>query len=234
MIRQAPPKLFDHLVAEGLGPLGVIGTQVDVHKAPTEGVGHLGAEFVDLVIVAPHRHQGGVVDQGAQYLAGLKISGDEDAALHAGMGRDGGGGVGQVAGAGTADGGEAQLTGTGEGNTHDPVLEGQGGHVDAVVLDVELFETQTACQTIGLQQRREACTDIDGITFDGQEVAVAPDRSGTGLDRSATGARTDGVVVVGDLKGTEADVFADVAGFGLVGVTTFPAPQAREGARGER
>ena len=45
-----------------------------------------------------HRHQGGVIDQGAEHLAELQVAGDEDAAVESGVGRDGGGGIGQIAG----------------------------------------------------------------------------------------------------------------------------------------
>ena len=147
------------------------------------------------------------------------------------MGSDGGGGVGEVAGAGAANRGEAQFPGAGQGHAHHPVFEGEGGHVHPIVLDVELLEAQAASQTVGAQQRSEASADINRLTLDGQEIAITPDRSGAGLDGGAADAGANGVVVVNDFKRTKANVFTDVTSFGRIGMATFFAAQASEGLR---
>ena len=64
------------------------------------------------------------------------------------MGGDGGGGIGEVAGAGTAHGGETQLPGPGERHGNHPILEGKGGHVYAIVLDVEVLEPEAAGKAV--------------------------------------------------------------------------------------
>src|SRR6185503_11735785 len=61
--------------------------------------------------------------------------------------------------------------------------------------------------------------------IDRQEIGVAPDRLGTGLDARATDPRADHVVVVLDLEGTEAEL-ADVRRGGRVAAATLPALQA--------
>ena len=113
MVRQAPAQLLGHLEGQGLGALGVVGAQVNVDKTPAVGVGHLAAEAVHLVVVTLHGHQGGVIDEGAQHLPGFQIRRNEHTAAQSGMGRDGGGGIGQIAGGCTAHSGEAQLPGHG-------------------------------------------------------------------------------------------------------------------------
>ena len=145
------------------------------------------------------------------------------------MGGDGSGGVGEVAGGGAADGLKAQFAGAGQGDGNDPVLEGQSRHVDAVVLDVEALQAQTLGEVVCLQQGGEAGADINWIAFDRQKIAVAPDGGGAGFDRGAADAVLDRLVVVDHLEGTEADVLADVAGTGVVGLAAFLAAQPCEG-----
>jgi len=102
-----------------------------------------------------------------------------------------------------------------------------------IVLDVKIFQAQTPGQAVGFHQRREAGAHIDRVAGDRQELAIAPDRRRTGLDRSPTHPGANGVVVVDDLKGAKADVFTDVARRGLVGVSAFLAAQARERGAGK-
>ena len=233
VVGQLPTQLLDHLVAKGFGAFRVIGAKVDVHEAPAVGVGHFRTQAIHLVIVALHRHQGGVVDQGAEHLAQFQITGDEHTAIQARMGGDGCGGVGQVAGGGAAHRGEAQLAGAGEGHGHHPVLEGQRRHVDAVVLDVEIFDAKALGQVVGLEQGGEPGAHINGVAFDRQEIAVAPDRGGTGFDGGPAHPVPDRLVVVHDLERAEADVFADVTGASFIGMAAFLAAQAREGGARE-
>ena len=58
VIGQAPAELFGDLVALGLRALCVVGTQVDVDEAPAVLIGDLGAEPVDVVVVAVDRGPG--------------------------------------------------------------------------------------------------------------------------------------------------------------------------------
>ena len=149
------------------------------------------------------------------------------------MGGDGGGGVGQIAGGGAAHRGETQFAGAGERHRHHPVLEGERRHVDAVVLDVKLFESQALGQPVGAQQRREAGADINRIPFNRQELAVTPDRNRAGFDRGAADPGADRLIVVNDFQWAEADVFADVPGCGFIALAAFLAAQAREGGAGQ-
>ena len=180
-----------------------------------------------------HRHQCGVVDQGAQHLAQFQIAGDEHAAVEAGVGGDCCGGVGQVASGGATHRGEAQLPGAGEGHTHHPVFKRERRHVDAVVLDVEALEAESLGQVAGFEQWRKARAYINGIAFNRQEFAVAPDRSGPRLDRGPANPIFDRLVVVDNFQRSEADVFADVASARFVGMAAFLAAQSGEGGAGE-
>jgi hypothetical protein len=49
---QPPAKLLGDFVTVGLGAFGVIRAQVDVDESPLEAVGDLGAEAVDMIVVA--------------------------------------------------------------------------------------------------------------------------------------------------------------------------------------
>ena len=149
------------------------------------------------------------------------------------MGGDGSGGIGQVAGGGAAHGGEAELPGPGEGHRHHAILKGERRHVDAVVLDVEVVEAQPFGQIAGLEQGGESCAHIDGISLDGQKIAVAPNRGGASLDRGPAHLVADRLVVVDDFEGAKAHVFAHVTGSGPVGVPAFLAAQTRKGGAGE-
>ena len=74
-----------------------------------------------------------------------------------------------------------------------------------------------------MDERREASADIDGgVGVAGEEIAVAPEAGGAGADALAGDVAADGVVVVGDFDGAEAEL-ADVARFEGVFAMTFAA-----------
>ena len=98
MLGRAPAELLGDLVAEGLAAFGVIRAHVDVDEGPGVLVGELGAEAVDVVVVAVDGDKRGAVDTGADDLAALEIAGDEDVGFEAGAGGVGGDAVGEVAG----------------------------------------------------------------------------------------------------------------------------------------
>src|SRR5215213_3281106 len=67
-VGQLPAELLDGLVGERLRALGVVGPQVDVDERPRPRLGQLGAEPVDVVVVAADADQVGPVDAGRQQL----------------------------------------------------------------------------------------------------------------------------------------------------------------------
>ena len=86
---------------------------------------------------------------------------------------------------------------------------------DRVVLDVELADAPLGGQVARAHQRGEADRAADRRPavheIERQQIGVAPDRFGAGLDARAADARADHLVVVLDLEGTEAEL-ADVDG----------------------
>ena len=138
VVGQTPAELLGDLVADGLGAFGVVGAEVDVDEAPVVLVGDLGAEAVDVVVVAVDADEARAVDLGVEDLCGLEVGGDEDAGLEAEARGLRGDGVGEVAGGGAADGVEAELARVGEGDGDDAVFEAEGREADGVVLDVEI------------------------------------------------------------------------------------------------
>ena len=69
VVRGAPAELLSDFEPEGLGAFGVIGTDIDVHECPFEGVGDLRAEAVDLVVIALDPHDRGLANPGADDFA---------------------------------------------------------------------------------------------------------------------------------------------------------------------
>ena len=159
-----------------LGALGVVGPQVHVHERPWMLAGKLGAEPVDVVVVAVDRHQVRAVDAGGEDLLLLEVGGHEDVGLEPGGGRVRRDGVGEVPGGGTGDDVVAELLRLGDGHAHHPVLE-RVRRVGGVVLDEHLPHAEPLGQALGAHQRREAGLERDARpALEGQEVRVAPDR----------------------------------------------------------
>ena len=180
-------------------------------KAQGLRFGELGAEPVDVVVVAAHADQVGAVDAGREQLLLLEVGGDEDVGLEPGGGGVGGDGVGEVAGRGAGDGLEAQLARLRDGDGDDPVLEGVG-RVGGVVLDPQLgVEAETLGQPVGPDQRRQPRLErVAGPADEGQEVGVAPDPLRPGLDPPLRLGRVESRVVVGDLERAEAVLTGEV------------------------
>jgi len=90
---QPPPQLLRDLERQRLRPFTVVAAQVDVDDAPAELVGDLGAQPVDVIVVAAHAHQPRAVDGGADDLGGFEIFGMKIHALSPARapGGDGGG-----------------------------------------------------------------------------------------------------------------------------------------------
>ena len=143
-----------------------------------------------------------------------------------GPGGVGGHRVGQVPGRGTGGDLEAQLAGLGQGDGHHPVLE-RAGRVGRVVLDPQLAEPELRGQPVGPDQGREARPEVHrGGVADRQQVGVAPDRPGPGLDPLTGDGGGHPLVVVGDLERPEAEV-THVERFRRIGTATFTTAQAR-------
>ena len=140
---------------ERLRALGVVGAQVHVHERPRMLAGELGAEPVDVVVVAVDRDQVGAVDAGREDLLLLEVGGHEHVGLEARGSGVGGDGVGEVAGGGAGDHLVAELLGLRDGDVDDAVLEGVR-RVGGVVLDVDLADAEPLGEPLGPDQRREA------------------------------------------------------------------------------
>src|SRR4051794_17566927 len=117
--------------------------------------------------------------------------------------------VGQVAGRGACDDVVAELARLRERDADDTVLE-RMRRVGGVVLDVHLPDSQSLGQALGAHERREARLERDArAALEGQEVGIAPDRVGTGLDLAPElGGVAEPGMVVGDLERSEAEVTA--------------------------
>ncbi|CAB4689100.1 unannotated protein [freshwater metagenome] len=203
LVGQAPAELLGDLVAQGLGALGVVGTDVDVDERPAVLLaGDLGGQLVDVVVVALDGDQRLGEDRGVDLLGLLEVARDEDDRLDPGPGTGCGDRVGQVAGGGAGEDLGVELRGGAQGAGHDPVLEGVGG-VGAVVLDPQVVDAEGPSEVVGLEQPREARLHVGAlldVVGHRQQRLVAPDVRGAGLDL-LTGDRRE---VVGDLERTEA------------------------------
>ena len=82
-VGELPAELLDRLEGERLRALGVVGAEVDVDERPRAGLGELGAEAVDVVVVAVDADQVGAVDAGGEQLLLLEVGGDEDVGVEA-------------------------------------------------------------------------------------------------------------------------------------------------------
>lgn len=227
LLREPPAELLGDLVAQGLRALGIVRADVDVHERPVLVLGgQLGGEPVDVVVVAVDGEQGAAVDGGGDDLRLLQRGRDQHDRVPAGAGGRGGHGVGQVARGGAAQHREAELTGGGERDGDDAVLE-RVRRVARVVLDPDLADPERAGQVVGLDQPGQAGLGVR-VLLDGrgdrQQVLVAPDRLRTGLDGGAGDLRE----VVGHLEGAETARTRELRGErGLVAALA-----ARESARG--
>src|SRR5581483_3210083 len=81
VIRQPPPKLFGNFKAHGLGTLGIVRTEIDVHKSPVMLVGNLRAKAVDVIVAARDADQRRAINLRAEHLGRLEISGNKDPRL---------------------------------------------------------------------------------------------------------------------------------------------------------
>ena len=226
LVRQVPPQLLRGLEGERLRSLGVEGPDVDVAEGPGELLQELAAEAVHVVVGAADRDHVRLEDGGRHHLPLLEVVRHEDEALEArpsGVGRHR---VGQVAGRRTADRLEPLGSRPGDRHRDHPVLE-RVGRIHAVVLEVEVPESQLGAQAVRLDQGREPFAERDhpGLRAHGEQVSVAPDAGRSGLDPGPADHPPDGVIVVFDVEGTEAHL-ADMRGLQLVLGPALPAPEA--------
>ncbi len=82
-VGQLPAELLGDLEGQRLRALGVVGAQVDVHERPVALGAQLGAQPVDVVVVALDADQPGPVDASGEDLLLLEVGGDEDVGVHA-------------------------------------------------------------------------------------------------------------------------------------------------------
>ena len=154
-VGQLPAELLGDLVGQRLRALGVVRPHVDVDERPVALARQLGAQPVDVVVVAAHLDQVRAVHPGGQDLLLLEVGRDEDVGLHAQRRAVGGDRVGQVAGRRAGQHLEAELAGAGAGDRDDAVLE-RVRRVGGVVLDPHLAQAEALGQAVGADQRRAA------------------------------------------------------------------------------
>ena len=142
VVGEFPPELFGNFVAVGLGAFGVVGAQVYVDESPAKLVGDLGAEAVDVVVVAVNAHDARAVDGGVENFRRLEIRRDEDAGIESLLGALRGDGVRQVSGGGAANRVEPESACRGQGRGYHAILEGERGEADGIILEIEIFNAK--------------------------------------------------------------------------------------------
>ena len=184
-VGQLEPELLGDLEAERLRPLGVVGAEVHVHERPRVLGGKLGAEAVDVVVVAVDRDQAGCRTRRSR---GSSAPRGRPARTRMSRGpppRRGRRPRSRGCPSRRTRHVVAELLGLRDRDVHDPVLEGVG-RVGGVVLDVDLAHAEPLGEPLGADQRREAGVERGlGPAREGQEVGVAPDRRRAGLDLAA-------------------------------------------------
>ena len=182
-VRRLPAQLLGDLPGDRLRALRVVGAQVDVDERPVALAGELGAQAVDVVVVAADLHDVRAVDAGREDLLLLEVGGDEDVGLQAERRGVGGDGVREVARRRAGEHLEAELPRACGGDADDAVLEGVR-RVGGVVLDPDLVEAEPLGEPVGADQRRAArgqagargrATGRPGCRRERQEVGVTPD-----------------------------------------------------------
>ncbi|BBG03488.1 hypothetical protein PSA01_19370 [Pseudonocardia saturnea] len=211
LLRQPPAQLLGDLVTQGLGTLGVVGADVDVHERPVLVLrGELGGQPVHVVVVAVHGEQRATVDRGGDDLRLLQGRRDQHDRVPARPCRGRRDGIRQVPGGRAAQHREAELTGGGESDRDDPVLERVGG-VAGVVLHPELADAERPRQVVRLDQPGEAGLGVAVLLHGArhrEQVAVAPDRLRAGFDRGPGHLRE----VVGHLERPETPGAGELGG----------------------
>src|SRR5439155_21648925 len=144
----------------------------------------------------------------AEQLSFLEVLGHEDVSVHSRACGMGGYCIGQVAGRCAGQGRITKLPGLRRSDGYHPVLE-RPAWVGAIVLDVEVPQSQFLGQVLGLNQRRESRLQVDRLAIAGQQVPIAPDRRRSVLDALAADSFAHRLVVVSDFEGAETE-FADV------------------------
>src|SRR6476469_4002162 len=138
--------------------------------------------------------------------------------------------VGQVACASTRNRSETQFTSASQSDRNHPILEAQGGHVDGIILDIELLETEATRQAIGLEKRSHASADINGVVGShGQEGTIPPNGVGTRLNTFAGDLPLDSAVVVSDFQRPKTKL-TNMRGFEFILFATLLTLQCCEGS----
>src|SRR5207247_340295 len=107
----------------------------------------------------------------------------------------GGAGVGEVAGRRAPHGLEPEGGGGVERGSHHPVLEGERGMRDGVVLHPGPRHSEAAGEPGGFEKRREPRVQrVNDVALEGEPLAVAPQRGRPGRDGRAVGKRAGGIV----------------------------------------
>src|SRR5207247_213697 len=109
-------------------------------EGPVVLAGNLSGKPVHFVIVTANADHVGAVDERVEDLALFEVSGDKNVGLEAGgssVRRDG---IGEVARGCAGDGLKAQFARPAQGHAHNAVFEGEGGVIDAVILDPEFAQ----------------------------------------------------------------------------------------------
>ena len=123
VVGKFPGKLFGDFVAVGLRAFGVIGAQVDVHKSPAKFVRDLGAEAVDVIVVAVDADDARAVDGSVQDFRRFEVRGNKDAGVESLVRALSSDGVRQISGGRAADCFKAESACGGECRGHHAILE---------------------------------------------------------------------------------------------------------------
>ena len=173
-------------------------------KAQGAALAQLGAEPVDVVVRAADADQVGPVDARGEQLLLLEIRGHEDVGVESRRGGVCGDGVGEVPGRGAGDRLETELLRLGDRHRDDAVLE-RVRRVGRIVLDPHLTQSEPVCKPVGADQRGEPGLErVSRVALEGQEVGIAPDATGAGLDLPPRLFGIEVGVVVRDLERAKA------------------------------
>src|SRR3990172_925356 len=212
MVRGLPSQLLCGFKGEGLGTLSIVWPDVDIDKGPVILTRHLAAQPVDIVIVSLDSHDGRCIDQAAQYLACLKVSGDKDVAAEPRLCRVRGHRVCKISCRGAGHRCKSQFHGPRNGNRDHPVFKRKRRMVDRIILDIQLFKAKLCPEIPGLDERGKTCIQPHcWRAFYREEVCITPETLRAILNPFTADMPPDLVVVIIYLQGAETE-FTHVKG----------------------
>src|SRR6185437_13230236 len=156
VVRQTPAKVLGDFIANRFRTFSVVGTQIDIYKAPAMLVGNLRAEPVHLIVVAGDANNLCAVDFRAENLCRFKVRWNENAGSEAVARSLGRCGIRQISRGRTAHNFKSECARLRKGDCYDTVFETKGGEADGIVLQVERLSAERYSQVGSLHQRRKS------------------------------------------------------------------------------